>query len=102
MFVRTTPNREAEYHSDNVEYDSYEHTCDCGECFEIALYNGFYDGTGEIDTEVDDLEVEEEYDDIDSQIDEYMNSALYNSHVAETMTAIDAIERLDLKVKDTL
>lgn len=97
-----TPNWEAETHSDSVEYDTYEHTCDCGETFEITLYNGFYDGSGEIDTDVEDLEVEEEYDDIDTQIDEYMNSTLYNSHVSETMTALDAIEILAPNVKDTL
>lgn len=97
-----TPNWEAETHSDSVEYDTYEHTCDCGETFEITLYNGFYDGSGEIDTDVEDLEVEEEYDAIDTQIDEYMNSTLYNSHVSETMTALDAIGILAPNVKDTL
>lgn len=97
-----TPNWEAETHSDSVEYDTYEHTCDCGATFEITLYNGFYDGSGEIDTDVEDLEVEEEYDDTDTLIDEYMNSTLYNSHVSETMTALDAIEILAPNVKDTL
>ncbi|MGM9779855.1 MAG: hypothetical protein ACI3ZD_16200 [Prevotella sp.] len=97
-----SPNWEAETHSDSVEYDTYEHTCDCGETINITLYNGFYDGSGEIDTDVEDLEVEEEYDDIDSQIDEYMNSILYNSHVTETMTALDAIETLSSDVKNTL
>ena len=97
-----SPNWEAETHSDSVEYNTYEHTCDCGETFKITLYNGFYDGSGEIDTDVEDLEVEDEYDDIDSQIDEYMNSILYNSHVTETMTALDAIETLSSDVKNTL
>lgn len=97
-----TPNLEAETHSDSIEYDTYEHICDCGETFEITLYNGFYDGSGEINTNVDDLKVEEEYDDMDSQIDEYMNGVLYNSHVSETMTALDAIETIDPNVKNTL
>lgn len=98
-----TPNWNAETHSDSIEYEEYEHCCECGETFNITLYNGFYGGSGEISPDVEGLYVTEDYgEDYDEEIEDLMYSQLYDSHVVDTMKALDAIEALDENVKITL
>ena len=98
-----TPNWNAETHSDSIEYEEYEHCCECGETFNITLYNGFYGGSGEISPDVEGLSVTEDYgEDYDEEIEDLMYSQLYDSHVVDTMKALDAIEALDENVKITL
>lgn len=98
-----TPNWEAETHSDSIECDDYEHSCECGEIFEITLNNGIYGGSGEISPDVEAFSVSEDFDDnYDVEIEEMMNRELYDSHVADTLKALDAIEILDEDVKVTL
>lgn len=98
-----TPNWNAESHSDSIEYEEYEHCCECGETFDITLYNGFYGGSGEISPDVEELSATEDFDeDYDAEIEDLMYSQLYDSHVADTMKVLDAIESLDENVKSTL
>jgi len=61
--VFPSPNWEAENYGDSVESDFFVHECpNCQKNFNVTLYSGFGDCSGEIDSdEVDDLEIEEVY-----------------------------------------
>lgn len=95
-----SPNWAAETHSDSIEFDEYEIQCvHCGECFNVSLYNGFYGGEGEIDTEDEKsvLEVIEEYPD-----DYEFDKDLFDISHADISNILDAIEPLSEPIKEKL
>lgn len=98
----------AETHHDSVQDEEYEQQCDnCGELFNVILYNGFYGGDGII--EVADCEVDIDNNNILEVIEDFpddesydYDKELFDASHQEIKQLVDAIEPLPIDVKDKL
>lgn len=103
-----SPDWSAETHHDSIQDEEYEQQCDnCGELFDITLYNGFYGGEGEI--EVVDSGVDIENSNILEVIEDFpedesydYDKELFDASHQEIKQLVDAIEPLSTEVKDKL
>ena len=95
----------AETHHDSVQDEEYEQQCDnCGELFNVILYNGFYGGDGII--EVADCEVDIDNNNILEVIEDFpddesydYDKELFDASHQEIKQLVDAIEPLPIDVK---
>lgn len=101
-----SPNFEAENHSDSIRENEATHVCECGEEFEINIYNGLSGGDGDISNLDDDADltviehcIDDDY--IDEVIDEEMYSYLETS-LKDIAYALEDIESVKERSKPLL
>lgn len=99
-----TPDFTAESHSDSINSEVYEYQCHkCDNIFEINIYNGMWGGEGEISDVESGVIVEEECIEEDFiEEDEKAYSVYFDSHLEETLYALNKIDTLDEKSKKLL
>lgn len=93
-----SPNFAADNNSDSMNCEDYQVSCDnseCGQTFEVTIYNAMFGGSVEVDG-VDYVVVDEQYA---SEDDDYYDYQLYQVTHSEIGETLEAIEPLSDKIK---
>jgi len=93
-----SPNFAAENNSDSMNYEVYEAICEkCSRSFEVTIYNAMYGGEVEVE-DVDDVDVEEEYPDVDDDYENYV----FDLTPEQITKVLDEIDALSTETKEFL
>ncbi len=93
-----SPDFSAEKNSDSMNYEAFETVCEkCGRTFDVTIYNAMYGGDVEVE-DVDDVDVEEEYAEVDDDYENYV----FDLTPEQITKVLDEIEALSSDTKEFL